>query len=434
MIKILLALKRSLRTVASELEADYNIDILEEDERLTEKMLRNNYDAVIVEQDHRLLPEIKTIDPRAEVIILGCGSVDELEAVRLGATECIPLPLDLARLRSCIDNIESVLMERRETGKLERQLADLYTFSGVVGKNPHMLEIFNFTRRIAPYFRTITIMGETGTGKEELAKALHSISPVAKEPFVICNCGSLVESLIESELFGHKKGSFTGAIADHAGVFEAAGDGTVFLDEVGELPLPFQPHLLRVLQSGDFRRVGDERPMKARCRIIAATNRDLEDEVRRGRMREDLYFRLTPLILRLPALRERKDDIPLLTRVLLDRASERTGKKVFGFSRPAQMALMSYDWPGNIRELENVIEQVTMLTNEPFIRVEDLPAGIRDHRGDNGRFTPKSLDEVVCSHIEATLAECNGNRSNAAKLLGISRRALLRKMEKYSLQ
>ncbi|MFQ5465347.1 MAG: sigma-54 interaction domain-containing protein, partial [Thermodesulfobacteriota bacterium] len=308
-----------------------------------------------------------------------------------------------------------------------------------------MLEIFNFIRRIAPFYRTIIITGETGTGKEEIAKALHSVSPVADKPFVVCNCGGLVEHLIESELFGHKKGAFTGAVADKAGIFEAAGDGTVFLDEVGELPLAVQPHLLRFLQNGEFRRLGSTTTLKAECRIIAATNRDLAEDVRAGRFREDLYFRLTPLTIHVPPIRERKDDIPLLLKFLLSRACARTGKEVLGFSRPAQTALMAYDWPGNVRELDNVVEQVAMLTNDAFVRPDDLPAHITGRspggRGGGGATPsanpagrPGTLDEAIRAHIEGVLAGCGGNRTHAARGLGISRRALLRKMEKYSIK
>jgi DNA-binding NtrC family response regulator len=441
MLKILLVLGRSLKPVVAELEEVCGLDILDPDESLKSKVTRNSYDVVIVERDHSLLPEIKGSDPRVEVIMLGCGDVDEVEAVKLGASECLPMPLDMARLRSSVEKIGEMVSARRETGELEKRLFERYTFAGVVGKNPRMLDIFNFSRRIAPYFRTVTILGETGTGKEEIAKALHSVSPVSDKPFVVCNCGGLVEHLIESELFGHKKGAFTGAVADKAGIFEAAGEGTVFLDEVGELPLSVQPHLLRVLQNGDFKRLGSTAPMKARCRVIAATNRDLATEVREGRFREDLFFRLTPLTINIPPLRERKDDIPLLMKSLLEKACERTGKKVFGFSRPVQAALMSYDWPGNVRELDNVVEHVAMLATEAFIRLEDLPAQIVENGSGNGTVArgrdwgdgPLTLDEVVKGHIERVLAEYDGNRTHAARALGISRRALLRKMEKYSI-
>jgi len=321
---------------------------------------------------------------------------------------------------------------RRETAELERLLNTKYTFAGLVGRNPEMLEVFSLIRRIAPYYKTVTIMGETGTGKELIAKAIHSLSPVAKGPFVICNCGGIVEGLIESEFFGYVKGSFTGAIKDKTGLFEAANGGTIFLDEIGELPLSFQPHLLRVLQDGEFRRVGSNQSCKTTCRVIAATNKDLLSEVKNGRFREDLYYRLTPLTIQAPPLREKKDDIPLLCRFLIDKFSRRTGKKVFGISRPAQIALMSHDWPGNIRELENVIEQSAILTPESFLRIDDLPPYLREVKHGLS-FAPTSLDEVVKKHIETSLQQCRENKTKTAHMLGLSRRSLARKMEKYGI-
>jgi two-component system response regulator AtoC len=264
-----------------------------------------------------------------------------------------------------------------------------------------------------------------------MARALHSLSPKAGSPFVACNCGALVEGLIESELFGHRKGAFTGAITDRVGLFEAAGDGTLFLDEIGLLPLSFQPHLLRVLQDGEFRRVGSSQSSKARCRIIAATNKDLAAEVRAGAFRDDLFYRLTSLTIHLPPLRERKDDIPLLSRHFLDRFGKRTGKNISGISRPAQCSMISYDWPGNIRELEGAIEQAAIMTTESFIELCCLPPAVREAPKRGTGFHPESLDRIVNNHIEDVLCHCNGNRTQAAKLLGISRRALQRKLEKH---
>jgi DNA-binding NtrC family response regulator len=241
-----------------------------------------------------------------------------------------------------------------------------------------------------------------------------------------------VEALVESELFGHTKGSFTGATADKIGLFEAAGEGSIFLDEIGELPLSMQPRLLRVLQSGEFRRLGSNKLLKAQCKVITATNKDLSHEVKSGRFREDLYYRLTPLTIHMPSLRERKDEIPLLCRFFLERFNERTGKKIHGISRPAQAALLSYEWPGNVRELENILEQATVITIETFIRLDDLPPHIRESQM---KEVPEimSLDEVLKKHIERVLKKCKGNRSRASKILGISRRALLRKIEKHSI-
>jgi transcriptional regulator with PAS, ATPase and Fis domain len=294
-----------------------------------------------------------------------------------------------------------------------------------------MLEICSFTRRIAPYFKMVTIMGETGTGKEVVARAIHSLSARPKDPLLVCNCGGFVETLIESELFGHKQGSFTGAIKDKVGLFEAAGEGTLFLDEIGELPLSFQPHLLRVLQNREFRPVGSSQAIYAKCRVIAATSKNLAQEVKNGRFREDLFYRVTPLVINIPPLRERKDDIPLLSRFFLNKLNAATGKKIVGISRSAQALLMSHDWPGNVRELENVIEQAVILATESFIKEEHLPAYLRDSTPSHPAASA-SLADVIRKHLEATLSVCEGNKSETARRLGLSRRALLRWIEKYS--
>ncbi len=414
----------------------FNTTVWSEAEPLIDKIKKNSYNVIITGYGLDLLQSIKNADPRAEVFLVGGSAVDEVEAINRGASACLQEPIDMERLKKSIEEIGELALVRRETAELEKQLFERYTFAGVVGKSPRMLDIFNYLRRIARYYKTATIMGETGAGKEEIAKALHHTSPGAKEPFLVCNCGAMVATLIESELFGYKKGAFTGAVADTPGIFEAAGEGTVFLDEIGDMPLSLQPHLLRVLHGGDFKRVGSTQSLKARCRVITATNKDLAKEVKDGRFREDLYFRLTALTIHVPPLRERKDDIPLLSRYMLNRFHQRTGKKVLGISMQAQAALMAYDWPGNVRELENLIEHLAILTTEPFLRIEDLPPGIRGRGAvaEKGVDVTKTLDQVVKGHIEAVLSQLNGNQSRAASVLGISRRALLRKIEKYSIR
>ena len=391
---------------------------------------QEGYNIILLENGADALSAIRAADPRVEIILFGESDEDALEAAGKGAAAYFRTPPDLDLLARTIGDIGEVFAIRRETEQLEKLLQAKYTFNGVVAKNPFMLDIFTYMRRIAPYYRTVTITGETGTGKEVLARALHSLSPRAGSPFIACNCGAFVGGLIESELFGHRKGAFTGAVTDRVGLFEAAGDGTLFLDEIGLLPLSFQPHLLRVLQDGEFRRVGSSHPSKARCRVIAATNKDLAAEVRAGAFREDLFYRLNSLTIHLPPLRERKDDIPLLCRHLLDGFAKRTGKNIFGMSRPAQAAMISYDWPGNVRELESIIEQAAILATGSFIDVCVLPSALREAPHRSTRFFPVSLDYVVRKHIETVLAHSNGNRTQAAKILCISRRALQRKLEK----
>jgi DNA-binding NtrC family response regulator len=430
MLKVLLALKNPDPAVRSLLHA-YEIDTLPEDKNPAELLAQNSYHLVFLEGDIGAVERLKAVDPRADIILFGHKEGQEIEAIKRGATAYFAPPIEMERLKETIQRIHDVVEMRRETAELEKLLADKYTFAGIVGRNPQMLEIFSLIRRIAPYYRTVLIAGETGTGKEVIAKAIHRSSPWANHPFLVCNCGSLVEGLIESELFGHVKGSFTGAIKDKTGLFEAAGEGTLFLDEIGELPLSFQPHLLRVLQDGEFRRVGSHTSSKARCKVIAATNRNLETEVANGRFREDLYFRITPFIIKVPPLRDRKDDILLLCRLILNRFNQTRGMKVQGISRPAQAVLMAYDWPGNVRELENVLEQAAVLTTESFIRLSDLPSYL-SKMPEEGPM-PMTLSDLEKRHIEMVLRQCEGNRTRASEILGISRRALLRKIKKFGM-
>ena len=432
MLKILLAMKNPNEAIMSLLKG-HSVDTLRKNESLPDAIVKNNYELLLYEGEMEILQSIRTLDPRAEVIFFSDSDVDAIEAIKIGASAFFSPPIEFERLKETIDTINDLFQVRKDSAELEKLLSAKYTFlPGLIGKNPKMLDIFTLIRRIAPYFKTITIMGETGTGKEVIGKALHLLSPAATKPFIVCNCAGLVESLVESELFGHAKGSFTGAITDKIGLFEAAEEGAIFLDEIGELPLSMQPRLLRVLQSGEFRRVGSNKLLKAQCRVIAATNKDLAHEVKNGKFREDLYYRLTPLTINMPPLRDRKDEIPLLCRFFLERFNERTGKKVLGISRPAQAALLTYDWHGNVRELENILEQAAVMTTETFIRLEDLPIHLREIPAKQVADI-MLLDEVVKKHIEQVLRQCNGNRSRASKIMGISRRALLRKIEKHSL-
>ena len=432
MLKVLLAMKNPTEAIISLLRG-HAVDSLPENKSLLGAIAKTNYELILFEGEMEVLPSIKAIDPRTEVIFFGDREVDAIEAIKNGASANFSLPVEIERLKEIIDSISDLFHVRKESAELEKLLTAKYTFlPEIIGKNPKMFDIFSLIRRIAPYFKTVTIMGETGTGKEIIGKALHSLSPVAKRPFIVCNCAGLVETLVESELFGHTKGAFTGATSDKAGLFEAAEDGTIFLDEIGELPLTIQPRLLRVLQSGEFRRLGSHKLLKTKCKVVAATNKDLSHEIKSGRFREDLYYRLTPLTIHMPPLRERKDEIPLFWRFFLEKFNEKTGKKILGISRPAQAALLSYEWPGNVRELENILEQASVITTETFIRLDDLPPHIREPRvKEIPEIMP--LDEVLKNHIGEVLKKCNGNRSKASKILGISRRALLRKIEKHSI-
>ncbi len=379
--------------------------------------------------------KIKQLDPRLEIICVGTreNEANAIEAIKLGATACIGTPIDQNQIIELLKKIREHSNRRKEILKIETALHEQYTFSGMVSKNPVMLNIFSLIKRIAPYYHTMLIEGDTGTGKEVLAKAIHDLSPSKNKPFVACNCSGLVENLIESELFGHEKGSFTGAISDKKGLFEAAGSGTIFLDEISDMPLSFQPHLLRVLQDGEFRRVGSTQPMKSRCRVIAASNVDLYKKAKAGEFREDLYFRLAVITTKIPALNDRKEDIPLLCRFFLDKLNKKIGKDILGITMDARRLIMSYDWPGNIRELENVIERALLVTTVNFLRPHDLPTYL-DTGSKQTSPTSLLLDEVEKNHIQKVLITTGGHKTKTAALLGISRRALSRKITKYKIE
>jgi len=428
-LKVLVAVEDTSNAIL-ELLTQHEVDLLPPRELDTGLVTQKGYNVIFLEEGTADIESIRVADPRAEIILFGKRDDAPEEALGKGASAYFKTPPDPNLLMRTLENIAQVFAMRRETAQLEKLLQAQYTFTGVVGKNPLMLDIFSFMRRVAPYYKTVTITGETGTGKEVVAKALHFLGPNAESPFIACNCGAFVEGLIESELFGHRRGSFTGAVTDRVGVFEAAGDGTLFLDEIGLLPLSFQPRLLRVLQDGEFRRLGTSQASRARCRVIAATNKDLAAEATSGSFREDLFYRLASLTIKLPPLRSRKDDIPMLCKHFLDKFSKRTGKTVLGISLPAQTAMISYDWPGNIRELESAVEQAAILTTGSFIDIGCLPAAVRSAPQKNADFSPASLDFVIGTHIATVLAHCSGNRTQAAKILGISRRALQRKLEK----
>jgi len=380
------------------------------------------------------IKKIKQLDPRIEIVCVGNREDDAqvVEAIKCGATACLGTPFDLEQIRGIVIRTRELDRHRKTILEMETALQEKYVFADMVSRNPEILDIFTLIKRIAPYYRSMLIQGDTGTGKEVLAKAVHKMSPLSKEPFIVCNCSGLVENLIESELFGHVKGAFTGAVSNKEGLFEAAGNGTIFLDEIGHMPLSFQPHLLRVLQDGEFRRVGSTRSVKAGCRIIAATNVDLAEEVRNGNFREDLFFRLSVVTITIPTLRERKEDIPLLSRFFLDRLNRKIGKNIRGITMDVKRILMSYDWPGNIRELENILERAVLVTTVNFIRSQDLPSYLSGMTKEStSPILP--LEVMEKNHIQQALIASGGNKSSAASLLRISRRALGRKLSKYGL-
>jgi DNA-binding NtrC family response regulator len=423
------------------LEEDVEIVDLSDKKQFLEEIARGHLDIVfyncsrsVPEEVTLTLEKIKKLDPRLEVVCVGIREDHSaaINVVKYGAIACIGTPLDQSVIREVINKVKDHAVKRREIYEMETALHEKYVFNNMVSRNPVMLDTFGLIKRVAPYYRTMLISGETGTGKEVLARAVYNLSTGPNEPFITCNCSALTEGLIESELFGHVKGAFTGAFSDKKGLFEAAGSGTIFLDEIGDMPLSIQPHLLRVLQDGEYRRVGSTRTMKAECRVIAATNTDLHDEVKRGIFREDLFFRLSVITVKLPPLKERKEDIPMLCRFFLDRLNKKTGKNIRGINMDAKRILISYDWPGNTRELENVIESALLVSDVNFIRPIDLQTYLTD-KMEEGDASSLLLQDVEKNHILKVLSAAGGNKTKAASLLGISRRALHRKIDKYGL-
>jgi DNA-binding NtrC family response regulator len=375
-----------------------------------------------------MLDSILEADPSTEVILMTAHYSTEsaVEAIQKGASDYFDKPLSVEKLRRRISELLSDAEIRRTTHRLEHELLNACQFEGIVARSPVMLDVFAKIRRVAPHFRTVLISGATGTGKELVAHALHRLSPAALSPFVVCNCSALVESLMESQLFGYVKGAFTGAAQDKVGVFEYANHGTVFLDEIGELPLTAQSKLLRVLQNHEIQRVGSPVPRTVDVRVIAATNRSLRSMVRDGLFREDLYYRLGVVEIEVPRLIDRREDFPLLLRYFLDKFALEYKKPVTGMTRRARTRMGMYSWPGNVRELENVIGNACMMVNGPVIDVCDLPESVRNHSADVAAQDESliSLDELQKRHTTRVLEHVGGNKSQAAEILGISRASI----------
>ena len=372
-----------------------------------------------------LLEWILAADPGAEVILMtGQYSTESaVEAIQKGACDYLDKPLNMERLRRRISELLSEAQVRSRTQELEHELLDACQFAGIVGRSALMLDVFAKLRRIAPHFRTVLVTGPTGTGKELVARALHRLSPVGSGPFAVCNCSAIVETLVESELFGHVRGAFTGATQDKIGVFEYGNRGTVFLDEIGELSLTAQSKLLRVLQSQEIQRIGSPIPKVIDIRVIAATNRNLRSMVKEGKFREDLYYRLAMVEIPLPRLTDRREDLPLLERHFLEKFAAEYKKPVAGITRRAQTRMAIYSWPGNIRELENVIGNACMMVDGKVIDIRDLPEPVRGQSEDVAAEEEimMSLQELQKRHVMRVLEHVGGNKSQAAEMLGISR-------------
>ncbi len=384
----------------------------------------------------KFLEKSLQVDPGVYVILVtGHYSVDSaIEAIKRGACDYLCKPIDVARLYKTLDELADVFAQRTQVRDLEKKLLTNLEFHGIVGKSPVMFEMFDLARKVARHYTNVLIAGPTGAGKELIAHALHEMSPVSKARFAVCNCSAMVDTLLESQLFGHVRGAFTGATDTRPGLFEFANGGTVFLDEVGETSLPMQAKLLRVIQNREIQRVGSPEVRTVDVRMIAATNRDLRAEVLAGRFREDLFYRLSSIELRVPGLAERPEDVPLLVQHFLKKYSEAYGKPLLGLTRRAQVVLLQHNWPGNVRELENVLSSAAITASSDFIDVADLPEHLQRRDGHasfhDEPWRPLPLDEVRRMHIERVLESCKGNRVRAAQMLGIGRTSLYRHLKR----
>lgn len=414
-----------------------------------ERIRERDFDVVltdIVMEDiggFEILELAKTEQPETEVILMtGHASIPSaVEAMQQGAFHYLTKPLDLKELRATTLKAAESARLRRTNLELKRRLDERFGFEGVIGASTQMRSVIERLKRIAPTDATVLIQGDTGTGKELVAQAVHQNSPRKNKPFVALNCAALSENILESELFGHVRGAFTDASTDRIGKFEFANGGTIFLDEVGDMPLPTQIKLLRVLENGEITRVGSNDAIKVDVRLLSATNRNLEDAIEAETFRRDLYHRLKVVSLRLPSLQERAADIPILIDHFLKTFAKTHKKQVKGMTPAARRQLLTFDWPGNVRQLRNVIESMVVVDYDELLDLDDLPDELSDavETADESGGTSlaalvgKPLQEVERLFIAETLAGTAGNREEASQMLGISERTLYRKIKEYQL-
>ena len=380
-----------------------------------------------------LLAEIKESAPATGVVMLtGHATVEEaLRAMKSGALDFLRKPFKFVELEAVLEKVVQKQTLERSNTALQREVARIHPTDGFIGQHAAVRELLHMLARVAETESTVLIRGESGVGKELVARAVHRRSPRSRQPFVVVDCASLHENLLQSELFGHEKGAYTGAVRLKHGLFEVADRGTIFLDEIGELTPQLQVKLLRVLETGVFRRVGGTADIRVDVRVIAATNRSLEVMMKDGLFREDLYYRLNVFSLQIPPLRERVDDVPILVEHFV-RNSNLTQKRGARVSEAAMQVLLRYPWPGNVRELENVIERALILCDAGVIEPEHLPLGVRlepSFRATDEDRRLVTLEEVERRYVKRVLEECKGHRHNAASILGISERNLYRKLK-----
>jgi DNA-binding NtrC family response regulator len=389
-----------------------------------------------------LLARLKAMQPDLPVLILTAhGTIGAaVEAMKLGAADYLTKPFTREQLRIALGKMLDVVALRQENRRLREVVAERFSLASMVAGSRAMHGVMSVAARVAQSATTVLLEGESGTGKELLAKAIHMHSDRKDQPFVTVNCAAIPENLLESELFGHRRGSFTGAVTDKQGKFEVANKGTVFLDEIGDLPLMMQVKVLRVLQQREVDKVGELRPVKVDVRIVAATNRDLEHMIADGRFRDDLYYRLAVVAIRLPPLRERTEDLPLLVEHFLAKHGGPRGRAQMAVHAAVYSAFNLYPWPGNIRELENVIERALVLDSDGVIGLDDLPDRLRAREQRLGRVHMElpddglSLEDVERELLQAALVKHDWNQTKAATYLNITRSALLYRMQKFGLE
>lgn len=388
-----------------------------------------------------LLREARLRRPRLPIIVLTAhGTIDRaVEAIRAGASDFLTKPFEKEEILHAVHRALQMAGLIEENRRLSREVQARFRFKGITGSSKAFLEVLSMAEQLAEVETTVLLTGESGTGKELLARAIHFNSNRNSGPFVVVNCAAIPSDLMEAELFGYKKGSFTGALADRKGKFEVANGGSIFLDEIGELPVNMQAKLLRVLQEREVDVLGESQPRAVNVRVLAATNRNLQEMMQQGIFREDLFYRLSVAPIHLPPLRERREDIPLLVHHLLEKLVARTGKEAV-ISAEAVEALQRYDWPGNVRELENQLERLVVFNRTGIIGIEDLPAELRRPTRVLGKLRLElpesgfSLEELERDILAAALERHGGNQSRAARYLGISRNTLLYRMQKFNLR
>jgi len=415
----------------------FSVEVAQDGLEAIQKVEKDVFDLVLTDMKMpemdgiELLKMIKGTRPEVMVILMTAhGSIETaVEAMKIGANDYITKPIDLNELLIHISKAQKESLLLKENRLLRMEVRKKFEFNNIIGKSKKMQEVFTLIEKVAPSNTTVMIYGGSGTGKELVAKAIHYNSPRANQPFIPFNCSAIPETLVESELFGHTKGAFTGAIQAKRGLFEEADEGTIFLDEISTISPSVQVKLLRVLQDKEVMKVGSTERTKIDVRVIAATNEDLEANMKNGRFRDDLFYRLHVLPISLPDLKDRKEDIPLLAYHFLDLYTKETKKQIKGISKEAMNLLLEYDWPGNVRELENAIESAVILSDQDYVTPNELPKNMKEGFSDlikKGVKDRKTLDDLKAEYITEILKETGGNKKIAAEILKVNPRTLYR--------